>query len=344
MKEELATIRDRARQILQGICRVCPDCDGRSCVGKVPGMGARGSGFGFRRNTEALKKIMLNLRTMHNAVQPDTRYELFGAKLEFPIIGAPMCETTYNFLSQIEDGYFIDSQVGGAGLAGTMAFTGDSMDLEVYKLGLQAIRNKLSGRGIVIIKPRETPEIIKRIKLAEEYGVLGVGIDIDAAGFDVFNRAGQPVGPINATQLRKIISSTALPVVLKGIMTADEAIKAAHCGAAAIVVSNHGGRALDYTPGTAEVLPEISAAVSGSLRILMDSGIRSGEDVLKALALGAEAVLVGRPIAIAAVGGGEKGVKLLFQQYKAELTRAMLLTGCKDLASIGPHVVRISKR
>jgi len=106
------------------------------------------------------------------------------------------------------------------------------------------------------------------------------------------------------------------------------------------VVSNHGGRSLDFTPGSAEVLPEIVSAVRGKTRILLDGGIRSGEDVLKAVALGAEAVLVSRPVAIAAIGGESQSVAFLFQQYHRELITGMLLTGYTDLSGRNPGVIR----
>lgn len=340
---DLKDVHDRARQRLKGICRVCPICDGRSCISGVPGMGGRGARTGFRRNRTALDRILLNLRTMHSAVLPDPAYDIFGAKLAMPIMGAPMCETTYNFLGQVDDYDFIVDQVSGAESAGTIAFTGDSPDPPLYGMGLKAIREKTSGKGVPIIKPRRTEEIIKRIRQAEESGVLAVGIDIDAAAFENLNRAGQPVGPLTASQLRRITAGTDLPVILKGIMTADEAVQAAYSGAAGIVVSNHGGRALDFTPGTVEVLPEIAAAVKGAVKIFIDGGFRSGEDVLKALALGAEAVLVGRPVAIAAVGGGEKGVSMLYAKLLKELKTAMLLTGCDRLESIGAEAIKVAE-
>lgn len=337
---DLTGVQDRARQRLKGICRVCPVCDGRSCISGVPGMGARGGRTGFRRNRAALDQILLNMRTIHSAAAPGTGYTLFGAELSLPVLVAPMCETTYNFLGRVDDYDFIVSQVEGAEEAGVLAFTGDSPDPPLYGMGLQAIRDKAGGRGIPVIKPRVPDEIVKRIRMAEDSGALAVGIDIDAAGFENLNRAGQPVGPLSASKLRNITASTSLPVILKGIMTADEAVQAVECGAKGLVVSNHGGRSLDFTPGTAEVLPEIVAAVKGSIRIFIDGGIRSGEDVFKALALGAEAVLIGRPVAIAAVGGGKDGVQALLRQFGAELKRAMLLTGCGSLSLIGPYAVR----
>ncbi len=337
---ELNEVHDRARNVLKGICRVCPVCDGRSCPSGVPGMGGRGSGSAFRNNRAAFDRVLLNLRTMHNAVDPETSYDFYGVNLQLPVMGAPMCETTYNYLSRVDDYAFIQSQVLGAEKAGTIAFTGDSPDPSLYKMGLRSIQEHAAGKGIPIIKPRLPEEIIRHIRMAEEIGVTAVGIDIDAAAFVTFARANRPVGPLSDSKLRQIVKCTNLPVILKGIMTADEAVKAVYSGASAIVVSNHGGRALDHTPGTAEVLPEIVSAVKGEIRVLIDGGIRSGEDILKALALGAEAVLIGRPVAIAAIGAEDEGVHLLFEQYKKELKHAMLLTGCRNLASIGPQVIR----
>ncbi|MFO7952580.1 MAG: alpha-hydroxy-acid oxidizing protein [Bacillota bacterium] len=336
----LNEVLDRARPPLKGICRVCPVCDGRACISGVPGMGGRGSRTGFRRNRAAFERILLNLRTIHNAVNPETGYDFFGVKLTIPVMSAPMCETTYNFLGKVDDYEFIKAQVAGAEASGTLAFTGDSPDPPLYGMGLQALREEAGQKGAPIIKPREVNKIIERIKMAEENGVTAVGIDIDAAGFDNLIRAGQPAAPLSVDKLCKIVESTSLPVILKGIMTPDEAREAVECGAAGIVVSNHGGRSLDFTPGTLEVLPEIASAVQGAIRILLDGGVRSGEDVLKAIALGAEAVLVGRPVAIAAVGGKDHGVNLLFQQFQAELNRAMLLTGCDRLSAINPQVIR----
>jgi 4-hydroxymandelate oxidase len=152
-------------------------------------------------------------------------------------------------------------------------------------------------------------------------------------------RAGQPAGPWPMQVWRKTISQTKLPVILKGIMTVQDAKLAAQAGAAGIVVSNHGGRVLDHTSGTADVLPEIVSAVKGEIKVFVDGGVRSGTDVLKMLALGAEAVLVGRPMAVVAVGGGQEGVSLLLNQYAEQLRTAMLYTGCSSLAEITPSIL-----
>ena len=90
-------VHDRARERLKDICRVCPICNGRSCISGVPGMGGKGRRTGFKRNIEAFEQILLNLRTIHNDCSIDTGYDLFGTTLAMPVLGAPMCETNYNF-------------------------------------------------------------------------------------------------------------------------------------------------------------------------------------------------------------------------------------------------------
>ncbi len=151
---------------------------------------------------------------------------------------------------------------------------------------------------------------------------------------------GQPVGPKTSAELQEVIAATSLPFIVKGIMTADEAEEAVRAGAAAIVVSNHGGRVLDCTPGAAEVLPGIAARVKGKAIIFADGGVRSGADVLKLLALGADAVLVGRPLVIAAFGGGREGVAMYLNQLKGELLQAMLLTGTADVKQVSARILQ----
>ena len=196
---------------------------------------------------------------------------------------------------------------------------------------------------MVTIKPREEKAFLERVRRAEEAKVPVIATDIDAAGIIHMKRAGQPAGPWTVNAWKKVISQTSLPVLLKGVMTVKEALLAVETGAAGIVVSNHGGRVLDHTPGTAEVLPEIAAAVKGKLKVLVDGGIRGGVDTLKMLALGAEAVLVGRPMAIASVGGGSEGVTLLLNQYADDLRTAMIYTGCKSLSDISSDILYRSK-
>jgi 4-hydroxymandelate oxidase len=134
-------------------------------------------------------------------------------------------------------------------------------------------------------------------------------------------------------------SVTSLPVVLKGILSAEDAVRAVEVGAAGLIVSNHGGRTLDTLPATIDVLPQVVAAVAGRVPLLIDGGIRRGTDVLKALALGASAVLVGRPIVYGLAVNGALGVAHVLRVLRDEFEVAMALSGCRTLADIGPHLV-----
>lgn len=131
-----------------------------------------------------------------------------------------------------------------------------------------------------------------------------------------------------------LAGQTRLPLVVKGILDADDARQAAHAGAAAIVVSNHGGRQLDGAPPSIEVLPAIVDALNDSIQVLFDSGIRSGGDVLKALALGAHGVLLGRPVCWGLALGGDIGVAHVLNLLRDELDNTMALAGCADPYSI----------
>jgi isopentenyl diphosphate isomerase/L-lactate dehydrogenase-like FMN-dependent dehydrogenase len=130
-----------------------------------------------------------------------------------------------------------------------------------------------------------------------------------------------------------------LPVLVKGILTAEDALLAVEHGADGVVVSNHGGRQLDTCSASLDVLPEVVEAVGGRLPILMDGGVRRGTDVLKAIALGAAAVMVGRPAAWGLAAEGEDGVAGVLGILRAEVENAMALTGCRTVAEIGPDLV-----
>ena len=141
-------------------------------------------------------------------------------------------------------------------------------------------------------------------------------------------------------ELAEIIKDAGVPFIVKGVMTVKGALKAKEAGASAIVVSNHGGRVLDQCPSTAEVLPEIAAAVKGSMTILVDGGIRSGVDIFKALALGADGVLIARPFVTAVYGGGREGVEELVSRLGAELQDTMTMCGAHSLSEITRDMVR----
>jgi 4-hydroxymandelate oxidase len=133
---------------------------------------------------------------------------------------------------------------------------------------------------------------------------------------------------------------TKLPVLVKGILRADDALRAVNHGASGIIVSNHGARQLDTTPATISILPEIVDAVAGGVEVYVDGGIRRGTDVLKAIAYGARAVLVGRPILWGLAVGGEAGVKSVLEMLRQEFDLAMALSGCPRLSDITRDLVR----
>jgi 4-hydroxymandelate oxidase len=329
----LAELRENAKEKLKGYCRVCPVCNGRACAGEVPGMGGVGTGSAFAANLEALARYRLNMRTLHDVKEPDTSLTLWGERLSMPILAAPMTGVSYNMGGKISEEGFLQEIVAGALSTGTLGMSGDGADPEMYTGGLKAIADH-RGKGIPVTKPPAQAEAIKYLKAAAAANVLAVGMDIDGAGLITMALKGQPVGPKSFEEIKELIGATRLPFLVKGIMTPEEAELALAAGAAAIVVSNHGGRVLDNTPGAAEVLPAIAARVKGRLLIFADGGVRSGSDVLKLLALGADLVLVGRPLVIGVMGGGREGVALLLNKLKNELIQAMLLTGTADVKAV----------
>lgn len=331
-------VKKEAKVNLNGSCRVCKVCNGVACAGEVPGMGGKGTGNAFTENITALKKYKLNMRVIHDAKNPDTSTELFGKKLDIPVMAAPVSGTTLNMGGKYSEEDYISWVVGGCLDSNIYPMVGDTA-VDSFLITNLKVLKEFNGEGIVFIKPWENKNIIEKIKLAEEAGAFAVGVDIDACGLITLAMHGKPVMPKNVEEIKEIVASTKLPFILKGIMTVDEAILAVEAGVDAIVVSNHGGRVLDETPGVAEVLPEIAKAVKGKAKILADGGVRTGVDVLKLIALGADAVLIGRPFVTASFGGQREGVKTYIDGLKGELKSAMVLTGCKDINSISERVI-----
>jgi isopentenyl diphosphate isomerase/L-lactate dehydrogenase-like FMN-dependent dehydrogenase len=244
-----------------------------------------------------------------------------------------------NLAGGMDEREYADAILDGCLECGTLGMVGDGASPKKYLIGLEAIK-KRGGLGIPIFKPREyNLDIIKRFKAAEDAGAIAVGIDIDAASFKTMTLKGQAVGPKTIQELQELKSHLKIPFILKGIMNVESALAAIEAGADAIVVSNHGGRVMDHMPGTAEVLPEITNAVGGRIKVLVDGGIREGIDILKMLALGADAVMIGRPVCIAAFGAGQEGVSFYLREKLNELKKAMILTGCGSIGRIDPSVI-----
>ena len=335
---EYKEVLEKAKAAIGSKCRICRECNGIVCRGELPGMGGKGSGSSFIRNFEKLNAIKLNMDTIYEFKEVNTSVELFGKSFSFPVFAAPIGGLHQQYGEALNDEEYSYAIVAGCKNAGTAGFTGDGVKEENYNMPIKAI-SKVGGWGIPTIKPWKKEEVIAKVKKADEAGVLAVAMDIDAAGLSVLAAAGKPVSPKAVEEIREIVMSTKLPFIIKGIMTVAGAIKAVEAGAYGIVVSNHGGRVFDHTPATVEVLPEIHKAVGGKIKIFIDGGIRTGVDVLKMLALGADAVLIGRPYGVAAYGGGAEGVELYTKRIGAELRDAMIMTGCSTLKDIDERVI-----
>ena len=185
------------------------------------------------------------------------------------------------------------------------------------------------------MKPWDRDTVFEKLEAVRKADPVAVAMDIDGAGLPFLQNRMPPAGSKTVAELREIIEFAKKPFILKGIMTPNGARKAMEAGAAGIVVSNHGGRVLDQCPATAEVLPGIADAVGGRMKIFVDGGIRTGLDVFKALALGADGVLIGRPFVTMVYGGGAEGVQVYVNKLQSELKDAMQMCGVHSLDEIG---------
>ncbi len=341
----LEDVRAQAREKLKGICAVYPVCDGasdricqRENYGKAIGLGGAGLGGSFRANVESLARIRLHTRVVGADFVPDTSFDFFGLKLSMPILGASTSGmSAYNNAVTEED--FCRATLVGCRQAGTLSFRGDTYFYdEENHFALTAIAEE-GGRGIPIFKPRDQRVLLKLLERAAALGVPALGVDLDGHGSTNFARAGKAVFRKTPAEIRELASCTGLPFIAKGIMHPDDAEACADAGAAAVVVSNHGGRVLDSTPGTAEILPRVVERVGHRVMVLADGGVRNGYDALKLLGLGARAVLIGRDLIRAGIGGGAEGVRLQMDQYARVFRQAMRMTGCAALADIGPRIL-----
>lgn len=229
--------------------------------------------------------------------------------------------------------------VEGCAQNGIAAFTGDGTDPNVMIEATAAIR-KANGSGIPTIKPWDMETIREKLELVKASGAFAVAMDIDAAGLPFLQNLNPPAGSKSVEELKEIVKMAEIPFILKGIMTANAARKAREAGAQGIIVSNHGGRVQDQCPATAEVLAEIVDAVGADMTILVDGGIRSGVDLYKALALGADGVLVARPYVTAVYGGQKDGVTALTEKLLGELRDTMKMCGTYTLEEIGRENIR----
>ncbi|TGM81626.1 ATP-grasp domain-containing protein [Leptospira mtsangambouensis] len=328
-------IGDQARiRFGKDICWVCKQCDGSNCASGIPGMGGVGRMETFHDNSIALSEYSIVPGYIRDHVFPEIQTQFLGYDLKTPIMAAPMTGVGTNMNFVMTDADYANLVVRSFVQNGSLAWLGDGASPEKYKIMLEALK-KASGKGILICKPREDESmLLDRFLEAEADGVFALGMDIDAVNFKTMVQKNLSSITRPLERLIKLKEKTKLPFILKGIMNPEDAKLALEGGFSAIVVSNHGGRVLDGMPGTARVLPKIAEAVKGKIPLLVDGGIRSGMDVFKMLALGADVVLLGRPVAISLVGGEEAGIRFLLQKYSEELKQSMSVTGAKTLVDI----------
>lgn len=316
-----------------GKCKACPVCNGQACRNTIPGPGAKGVGDTAIRNYDAWQRLRVNMDTLCPYGEADTAFTLFGRTFAAPIFAGPVGAVTMHYSDKYNDETYNAALVSGCAQAGIAAFTGDGLDANVMVQATKAIRD-VGGVGVPTVKPWNMELIREKLALVRESGAFAVAMDVDAAGLPFLKGMNPPAGSKTVEQLRQIREAAGLPFIVKGVMTVKGALKSLEAGADAILVSNHGGRVLDQCPSTAEVLPAIVDAVGGRMTILVDGGIRTGMDVFKALALGADAVLIGRPFVTMVYGAGAEGVKTYVEKLKAELADTMAMCGAHSLADI----------
>lgn len=321
----------------------------------------------IRRNCEAFAKYPLHYRVLVDVAQRSLETTLLGHRVALPIAVAP---TAFHRLAH-EDGEL--ATVRGAGDAGTLfilstlsntaveqvvaAASGPVwFQLYVYRdrAVTEALVRRVEAAGVsALVLTVDAPLLGRRERDVKNGFALPAHLGVEnlyAAGFaPVVSRAGESglaayfaelLDPaLTWDAISWLRSITKLPVIVKGLVRADDAARAVAAGAAAVVVSNHGGRQLDASPATIDVLARIVAAVDGRAEVYLDGGVRRGSDVIVALALGARAVLVGRPILWGLATGGRAGVAHALGLLRRELDLAMALCGCPNVAAITRDLV-----
>lgn len=325
--------------------------------------GGAGDEWTLRENIAAFTRRRLRPRVLRNLRGDGTRTRLLGLDLAAPILLAPVA-----FQKLLHpDGELATVMAAGAMETPMVVSTQASVLLE--DIAAHA-RSPLWFQLYIQPDRAFTADLVRRAEVAG-YQALVVTVDAPVNGIrNREQRAGftlpPGIGPVNLQGMRlppapppgKLLFGTPmleqaptwddlawlrgltrLPIILKGITDPDDARRTVAAGMDGLIVSNHGGRALDGVPAAIDLLPPIVAAVEDAVPVLMDGGIRRGIDVLRALALGARAVLIGRPYIFALAAAGPAGVAHVIRILRAELELAMALTGCADIAAIGPDVL-----
>ena len=327
-----------ARGNIGPYCKACPVCNGAACGNTMPGPGAKGIGELAMRNYRKWQEIRINMDTICEQKELNTEVELFGKRFAYPFFAGPVGAVKLHYGEKYTDQQYNEILLKGCADNGIAAFTGDGTDYNVMIEATAAIRG-LGGMGIPTVKPWDLDTIREKMELVKKSGAFAVAMDIDAAGLPFLQNLNPPAGSKSVDELKEIVKMAEIPFILKGVMTPKGALKALEAGVQGIIVSNHGGRVLDQCPASAEVLPSIVKAVGGQMKVFVDGGIRTGVDVFKALALGADAVLIARPFVTAVYGGAEDGVRAYVNKLAAELTDTMKMCGAYTLEDISGDMI-----
>lgn len=320
--------------------------------------------FTLRENTEAFQRIMLRPRILVDVRNIDMSTTLLGYNLSAPIMVAP---TGMHKLAHPEGEVATARAAAACSTIMVLSFS-SNCTIEEVASSCSAIR----FFQLYVYKRRDISA--KLVKRAENNGYKAIVVTVDTPRLgrreaDIKNKMVVPMVPslegllslgadnkfgsglaafasetldasLSWKDIEWLKSITKLPIMLKGVLTAEDARKAVDVGVSGIVVSNHGARQLDYSPAPISVLEEVVEAVSGAIPVLVDGGFRRGTDVFKALALGAKAVMVGRPVVFGLAAKGEQGVRKILGMLKDELELTMALTGCPTLKDINRSHVR----
>ena len=333
-------VLERARENIGQTCKACPVCNGLACGNTMPGPGSIAPGNGANDNWKAWQSIRLNMDTIAPHSPADTRLDFLGRELKLPIITGPIGSVRwqYNPNSDVRD--FNRDVAAAAVKLGFAGSFGDGISPDVYADSLRHSAD-FGGISVPILNPYSDEEILEKIAMAQQAGVFATGLVVDSAGLPHLKQRGIGAGAKTVEQIRALRESCHTPFIIKGIMTVKGALKALEAGADAIIVSNHGGRVLPQAAATAEVLPEIADVVNGRATIIVDGGIRTGYDIFKALALGADAVMICRPIIVSWFGAGQEGIEVYINKLATELSDAMYMCGARTLKEISRDMVRL---
>jgi 4-hydroxymandelate oxidase len=311
--------------------------------------GGAGDEWTMAENRRAFDRFVLRPRVLRGAASPDPSVTVLGAALSSPVIVAPWA---FQWLAHAD---------GEAGTARAAAEEGSLMVVSSTAVAtLEEIAAASAGpkwwQLYVFTDRGRTRDMLQRaaasgysaVMWTVDTPVLGVRHRDTRSGFQL------PVGVHGDLVIDPSLTwddlawireaSGGLPVLAKGVMTAEDALVAVSHGVDGVVVSNHGGRQLDGSSATLDVLPEVVDAVGGAVPVLVDGGVRRGSDVLKALALGAVAVMVGRPLVWALAAGGSPGVATALRMLRAEFVNAMSIAGCRTVAEIDGGLVARAPR